>query len=219
MTVVSAYLPSVNKVTLANRLVLMQHGLIVLAAALGSTMSLAGFIACYSVACWVTNLLLAYHMAKNRFRFVPKSNPWLIAAYSIALEPDQIAAVSIDAQTKLQEYANQIAPEELKADLDAALGQLCMRVSLIVEDSLGYISQFNEGNEVSADVELIQREKTVRITILDNGSPYNPFAESLGADLSRPGALESEIVLSMSAEAEYDRVLELNQMSLLVKAE
>ncbi len=203
VSVITSYLPAVNRVDLANRFVIVEHGLTIVPAIFGYTLGLQGFFASYVGAVCVAALILIVLLARDRFWFVPEHNPETIAEYSIQLKPDQISAMSIDVKERL---ANLAYPK-----------LLCSRVALVIEDSMSFIAQHNSGAEISADIGFRRRENDVFATIIDNGSPYNPMASFVEGDWSTPGTLEAIIVLGFSAETSYDRVLELNCLTLLVK--
>ena len=57
----------------------------------------------------------------------------------------------------------------------------------------------------------------VLITVVDDGPPYNPLADFAQGDLSAPGTLAAIIVTGFTEDVEYDRVLDLNHLSMLVK--
>ena len=200
LNVLTIYLPTVNKTRLASRLVFLEHGLVMVAAAVGASMRELGFFLAYVIAVAVTSLIAAFILARNKYWFVPKSNPAEIVGYSICLEPDQI--------------------EALRSDLDLMLpskeypAQLCSRISLVVEESLSYIAQQNTGSSINADVEVKQEENGLLVMITDSGRPYNPLAETTTRDITKAGVLEKRIFLGYSEEVSYDRVLDLNRISL-----
>ena len=55
------------------------------------------------------------------------------------------------------------------------------------------------------------------ITVIDDGAPNNPLIGPAGGNLDTPGILEEIIVLGFTAEAKYDRVIDLNFVTLLVR--
>ena len=203
LTVITSYLPAVDRVKLASNFVMVQHGLTLVPAIFGYAMGLLGFFASYVGALCAATLVMAVLMVRDRHWFVPEHNPETIAVYSIQLKPDQISAASANSS-------------ELLADL-AYPTAFCIKVALVVEDCLGFIAQNNSNAEVHADIEFKRREDDVLITIVDDGSPYNPLAGFAEGDLAAPGTLEAIIITGFTADVDYDRVLDLNHISMLVK--
>ncbi len=79
---------------------------------------------------------------------------------------------------------------------------------------MNYISQQNPDTEVCADIRMKRYEDGVQITVIDDGVAYNPLSDLAEADPDRPGALEAMIILGLTANVNYDRVLDLNHLSL-----
>ena len=52
--------------------------------------------------------------------------------------------------------------------------------------------------------------------VIDDGVAYNPLVSIAAADWDIPGALEAVVVLGLTANVNYDRVLDLNHLSLYV---
>lgn len=200
LNVMTTYLPTVNKTRQASRLVLLEHGLTIAAASLGALVVERGFFLAYVVAVVTTSLVAVLMLVRDKSWFVPSHNPEEVVGYSICLEPDKIEAVSddIDRLLKSQQHSD----------------QLCSRVSLVVEESLNYVAQHNEDEPIDADVEIKQHEDGVNIMITDGGKPYNPMAETTTRDITKAGVLERVIFLGYSEDVSYDRVLDLNRMSL-----
>lgn len=202
LTVITAYLPAVNKVGLTNLLVLLQYGLIIVAAAICSTATLQIFLAAYAFAMWAVALIAVVFLVRNRFWFLPERNPEMITSYSIRLEPDQISAMSVDAAEKLTECAWS--------------DDFCFDIALVLEDSMNYIAHYNAGSEVCADILMKRQEDGIQIMVIDDGVAYNPLVSLAEADWKKVGALEAAIVLGLTDTANYDRALDLNHLSLHV---
>ncbi len=200
LNVLTIYLPSVNETKLAGRLVFLEHCLAIVAAAIGASSGVAVFFLVYVIAVVVTSLVATFMLVRNKHWFVPKSNPAEIVGYSICLEPDQIEA--------LRSNLDQILPSKEYPY------QLCSRVSLVVEESLSYIAQQNTGSSIDVDVGVKQEENGLLVMITDSGRPYNPLAETTTRDITKSGVLETRIFLGYSEEVDYDRVLDLNRISL-----
>ena len=203
LTVITSYLPAVDGVRLANRFVLVQHGLAIVPAVLGYTLGMQGFFASYVGAVCASALVLAVLLVRDGHWFVPECNPEAIAVYSIQLKPDRISAASASSGVLLADLAYPTA--------------FCSKVALVVEDCLGFIAQNNPNAEIHADIGFKRREDDVLITVVDDGSPYNPLASLAEGDLAAPGTLEAIVVTGFTADVDYDRVLDLNHLSLLVK--
>ena len=203
LMVVTSYLPAVDKVKLANVFVLVQYGLTIIPAIFGYTLGLPSFFGSYVGAVWFAALALIVVMVRNRHWFLPERNPQTIAEYSIQLNPDQISALSAD----VDDWMTRLAYPEL----------LCSKVALVVEDCMCLITQHNQNKETHADISFRRRENDVLITVIDDGAPNSPIAASAEEDWDKPGVLETIVVLGFTADAEYDRVLDLNLLTLLVK--
>ena len=203
LMVVTSYLPAVDKVKLANVFVLVQYGLTIIPAIFGYTLGLPSFFGSYVGAVWFAALALIVVMVRNRHWFLPERNPQTIAEYSIQLNPDQISALSADVNEWMAGFAYPAS--------------LCSKAALVAEDCMCLIAQHNRSAETHADIGFKRHEGGVKITVIDDGSPYNPITSPTGEDLDTPGTLEAIVVLGFTADAEYDRVLDLNLLSLLVK--
>ena len=203
LMVITSYLPAVDKVRLANRFVLVQYALTIVPAVFGYTLGLQSFFASYVGAVFTAVLILIVLLVRNGHWFVPERNPETIAEYSIQLNSAQISAMSADVAEWLAELA--YPPS------------LCSKAALVIEDCMCLIAQHNSSEENHADIGFKRRENDVLITIIDDGLPNNPIASPAGGDWSTPGTLESIIVLGFTADAKYDRVLDLNLLTLLVK--
>jgi hypothetical protein len=90
-------------------------------------------------------------------------------------------------------------------------------VALVIEECMNFIAHRNSSTEVHVDIGFKRHENGVLVTVIDDGAPDNPIASPEGESWDTPGTLEAIIVLGFSAETSYDRVLELNYLSLLVK--
>lgn len=203
LLVVSSYLPAVDRVKLSGSLVFLYHGVTIIPAIFGYTLGLRAFIASYVGAVWFAMLVLIVILARDRFWFVPEHNPETIAEYSIQLEPGQISAMSVDAEKRLAAFAY---PDSL-----------CHRGALVMEECMNYIEHHNAGAQVNADLTIKRQEGDILLAIIDNGAPCNPIVVPDGEDWDKPGVLEAIIVLGFSADVDYDRVLDLNNLTLLVK--
>lgn len=202
LTVVTFYLPAVNRIKQANLVVFVQHGLTIIPAIFGYALGLQSYFASYVGAVYVAALLPIVLLVRDRFWLVPERNPETIAEYSIQLKPDLISSMSTDVDERLSRLA--YSPS------------LCSKVALVVEDCMSFIAQHNPSAEIHADIGLKRYENGVLVTVIDDGTPYNPIAGPEGGGLDTPGVLEAIIVLGFSTETSYDRVLELNCLSLLV---
>ncbi len=83
-----------------------------------------------------------------------------------------------------------------------------------MEDSINYIARDNPDAKVHVDIQLKRDTDSVQIVIVDDGRTYNPIPGLAEATLDKPGALEAVIVMGLSAVVNYDRVLDLNILSL-----
>ena len=79
---------------------------------------------------------------------------------------------------------------------------------------MNYIARQNTDAVVRADIRMKRFEDGVQITVIDDGIAYSPLSDLAEADRDRPGALEAMIVLGLTADVNYDRVLDLNHLSL-----
>ena len=203
LTIMHAYLPSINRSNLTNLLVIIEKGLIIVSAAIGYITDLRSFFSIYLLAAWNATLMLIVLLAYDRFWLVPERNPEMIADYSIHLIPNQITAMSTVADETLE---NCNFPEVF-----------CSRVALVLEDSMNYIARQNPDMEIIADIQLKRFEDGVQVLIIDDGEAYNPLVSLAEADWDTPGALEAVVVFGLTAAVNYDRVLDLNHLSLTVK--
>ncbi len=200
LTVITAYLPAVNRIALTHLFVLIQKLLPIIAGIIGYRMGLRGIFAGYVIACSAAALILLALMKRDRFWFVPERDPEMMFDYSLRLTPDQIVAAKADADEKLLDC---VYPADF-----------CAKVSLVMEDSMNYIARQNPDTEVSADIRLKRYEDGVQVTVVDDGVAYSPLSKLAEAGWDRPGSLEAMIVLGLTANANYDRVLDLNHLSL-----
>ena len=200
MIILTVYLPSVDRVKLSSRLVLLQYVLTLASAGIGYLTGLQGLFVAYLIAMWVSALVFVVLLARDRLWFVPSSNSELMAGYSIRLEPTQIESVRVDVSSRLEDAAY---PEAF-----------CTRVALVVEDSMSFVMQSNSRSAIDADVELLHHDGKIRIVMTDGGLPYNPLVDVANLELSEPGNLEALVMMGFTSEIGYDRVLDLNRMSL-----
>ena len=200
LTIVTAYLPAVNRIGLTNLLVMIQKLLSIIAGIIGYRIGLRGIFTSYVIACSAAALILLALMKRNGFWFVPERNPEMIIDYSIRLKPNQIAALKADVYERL-----------LSCSYPAAF---CSKASLVTEDGMNYIFQQNSDRKVRADIRMKRYEDGVLITVIDNGVAYSPLSSFAEVDWDSPGSLEAIIILGLSAEVSYDRVLDLNHLSL-----
>ena len=203
LTVLSSYLSDVNRIGLANMLALLRQGLVIIAAAIAFKMTLTSFFVAYEISVALAAIVMIVLLVRDRHWFVPARNPALIADYSIRLQADQIAAMSADAADKLRggkypEFYN-------------------MNVALVLEESMNYIAQQNLEKEICADIQMTRQCDDIHILIVDDGTAYNPISALAKPDLLKPGEMEAGIILGLAAAADYDRVLDLNQLSLSVE--
>ena len=200
LTIITSYLPTVNRIGLTNLLVIIQKLLPIIAGIIGYHMGLRGVFTGYVIACSAAALILLSLLKRDGFWFVPERDPETIFDYSILLKPDRIAAMKADVDDKLLGCAYPAT--------------FCSKASLVTEDSMNYISQQNPDTEVCADIRMKRYEDGVQITVIDDGVAYNPLSDLAEADPDRPGALEAMIILGLTANVNYDRVLDLNHLSL-----
>ena len=201
MEVTTVYLPVVNQLGLTSKLVLLQHGLVIVSSAFGYVVGPQGLFVAYIVATWACVLVLVFLLVRDEHWFVPERNPEAIAEYSLGLEPSQIGIMSRAVTKTLSDLAYPAA--------------FCARASLLVEDSMSYIAQRNPDSLVEADVLLDKEDDGVLIAITDAGAPYNPLADVAKLSWREPGGFETSIMLGFTKDVTYDRVLDLNRMSLL----
>ena len=199
-TVMTAYLPAVNRIKLTNVFLLVQKGLMIVGAGIGCAMSLPNFFIVYVISLQISAVLLYVLLERDRLWFVPERSPDMIAVYSVRLEPEQISAVSVEAAEALNACAY-------------AKG-FCSRAALVVEDSINYIARDNPDAKVHADIQLKRDADSVQIVIVDDGRTYNPIPGLAEATMDKPGALEAVIVMGLTAVVNYDRVLDLNILTL-----
>ncbi len=207
ITVVTAYLPSVDKVGLTTRFVLLQHGLTMVPAVFGYSMGLEGFFASYAGAQWFALLIFVFLLVRDRCWFVPEHNPLMIAEYSVELDSEQISSVSVDVSESLASAAYPMP--------------LCNKVGLAIEESLNFIAQHNSGVAITADVVLKRSESGILFAVLDDGSLYCPLVKPTEdmrdkVDWGEPGMLETALIFELASDVRYDRVLDLNYLSLLI---
>ena len=200
LTIITSYLSAVNRIGLTNLLVVIQKLLPIIAGIIGYHMGLRGVFSGYVIACSAAALILLILMKRDGFWFVPERDPEMIFDYSILLKPDRIAAMKTDVDEKL-----------LKCAYPASF---CSKASLVTEDSMNYISQQNPDTEIRADIRMKRYEDGVQITVIDDGVAYSPLSSLAEAGLDRPGSLEAMIILGLTADVNYDRVLDLNHLSL-----
>ena len=203
LTVLSSYLSDVNRIGLANMLALLRQGLVIIAAAIAFKMTLTSFFVVYEISVALAAIVMIVLLVCDRHWFVPARNPALIADYSIRLQADQIAAMSTDAACKLRggDY-----PELYS-----------LRVAQVLEESMNYIVQQNPEKEVCSDIQMARHGDGVHLLIIDDGMAYSPLSSLAKPDLTKPGAMEAVIILGLAASVYYDRVLDLNQLSLSVE--
>ena len=200
LTFITSYLPAVNRVGLTNLFVMIQKIFPILAGLIGYRMGLRGIFTGYVIACAAAALIALVLLKRDGRGFVPKRDPEMIFDYSIRLMPDQINAMKADTEEKL-----------LGCSYPA---DFCSKASLVTEDSMNYISRHNTGAVVRADIRMKRYEDGVQITVIDDGIAYSPLSDFVEADWEMPGALEAMIVLGLTADVNYDRVLDLNHLSL-----
>ena len=200
LSVILAYLPAVKRVGLTNVLVLVHKGLIIISAMVGYALGMQNFFRVYVVAIYLALLVVLVLLARDRYWFVPERSPELIADYSVRLEPRQTVAVGVATNGRL---------------LGCGFSDdFSYKTALVVEDSINYISHYNPDAEVRADILMKRQDDGVQVLIIDDGNAYNPLVSFEVADWDKPGALESVIVLRLTARVNYDRVLDLNNLSL-----
>ena len=203
LTVLSSYLTDVNRIGLANLLAITRKGLVIVSAAIAFRMTLTSFFVVYEIAAALAAIVMIVLLVRDRHWFVPARNPALIADYSIRLQADQIAAMSADAADKLRR--------------DGYPDACDMTVALVLEESMNYIVQQNPDTEICADIQMTRHGGGVHVLIMDDGTAYNPLSAIAKPDPAKPGEMEAVIILGLGAAADYDRVLDLNQLSLSVE--
>ncbi len=203
LTVFTACLPAVNRVWLTNLLVALQNGLLLLTSFVGYCLGLTGFFAGYVLALCAVTLILVVLLKRDRSWFVPENNPEEISSYSIRIEPAQFSAMSAAVYETLS---------------DSYPTAFCSRAALVAEDCMSLVALHNPGKEIRADIMIRRHGDGAIFTIIDDGAAYNPFNGIDEADNAESDALETMIVLGLSAEKRYDRVLDLNFMTLCIKS-
>lgn len=198
--IITSYLPGVNRIGLTYLLVMIQKLLQIIAGIIGYHMGLRGIFTGYVIACSAAALILLSLMKRDGFWFVPERDPEMIYDYSILLKPDRIGAMKSDLNEKL-----------LTCVYPAAF---CSKASLVTEDSMNYIRLQNPDKEISADIQIKRYKDGVQITVIDDGVAYSPLSSLADAGWDRPGSLEAMIILGLTTDVTYDRVLDLNHLSL-----
>ena len=198
--IITSYLPGVNKIGLTNLLVMIQKLLQIIAAIIGYHMGLHGVFAGYVIACSAATLFLLSLMKRDGYWFVPERDPEIIYDYSILLKPNRIVAMKSDLNEKLLTCAYPAA--------------FCAKASLVTEDSMNYIRLQNPDKVIRADIRIKRYEDGVQITVIDDGVAYSPLSRLADAGWDRPGSLEAMIILGLTTNVNYDRVLDLNHLSL-----
>lgn len=200
MIVLTVYLPSVDRVKLSSRLVMVQYVLTLASAVVGYVAGLQALFVAYVVAMWVSALVFVALLVRDRLWFVPQHNVELIAEYTVQLESSKIESVTADVNKQL-------------GDIEFS-EPFCSRVALLVEESLSFIAQSNPKSMIDADIELRQHDGKILLIITDGGLPYNPLIDVAKLELERPGILEKILMSALTTDVRYDRALDLNRMSL-----
>ena len=79
---------------------------------------------------------------------------------------------------------------------------------------MNYIRLQNPDKVIRADIRIKRYEDGVQITFIDDGVAYSPLSRLADAGWDRPGSLEAMIILGLTSNVNYDRVLDLNHLSL-----
>ena len=201
--ILEAYLPTIGRNLMANVLVFIQKGLMFLAAVAGYILSLTWFYGLYAAAALIAAAVIVVLLIRDKNWFTPKDNLEMIAEYSLAVLPEYISEVSKDIEVRLKEHAY--------GDKVAA------RTSLVVEESLSLMREKNPDQEVVADVELQKHEQGIALRLLDDGILQNPVNDIKA--LSHPDPEHSEIIIvnELTATGQYDRVLDMNNVVLIIE--
>ena len=200
LAVVSAYLPAVNRIKLTNVFMLVQKGLLIISAGIGAVLSIQNFFLVYVIALYAAALVEIVFLVRDRFWFVPEHNPEMISDYSLVMKPDRIADMKADVCSRLNECGY---PTDF-----------CLNASLVVEDSANYIMAKNPDVEICADIQMNRNGDGVQIVIIDEGAPYNPINDLAEKNIEISGEPGAVVVFGISAFVNYDRVLELNHLTL-----
>ena len=67
-----------------------------------------------------------------------------------------------------------------------------------------------------SDIDLGNQEDGVFIRIVDDGAAYNLFADMSNSQSMDPDKLEEMIILGLAKDVNYDRVLDLNHITMTV---
>ena len=196
------YLPAVNKIRLSNRIIIIQKLIAIATVIIGAFMALSGIIIGYAIATAIAAIITIVLIIRDKYWFVPKDDPRKILEYSISLTTDQIVNMKSDVERKLLDYSYSM--------------DLSSKASLVMEETMGYILQYNLDKKTSSDIMMKQREDGVYIMIIDDGVAYNPLSSLVNADISEAGSFEAKIIMGLTSEVTYDRVLELNHLSFCV---
>ena len=200
--IMGAYLPAVGKNLLANILVFIQKGLMFLATAAGFIQSQVWFYRLYTGAALLTGVVIVILLIHNKNWFMPKDIPDMIGEFSLRLLPEYFPEVSKSMYSLLKEFA---------------YGEtLASRTALVAEETLSYIRKQNPDREVAADIELKQCEQGAALRILDDGITYNPINDWAEVIRPDPEHFENIIIMDLTAEVKYDRVLDLNNLVLII---
>ena len=140
---------------------------------------------------------------KDKSLFVPEHDPELIKSYSISLTPQNIAEVcgDITGVEELLPYGKKYAA----------------RISLLVEECLSNIVKQADSKSILADIDICSRDDGFFIRIVDDGAAYNSFCEMNKQERIDNDLLEEAIILGMSENATYDRVIDMNHITMLVR--
>ena len=204
MTIFGSYLPSVNKIGRASAFVVDQKILPVLACAVGFVFDLRGVVVGYSVSLCIGSLAFLYILLKRDGRwFLPEKRPEDICAFSIELSPALISEVSIETEKVLRSC-------DYPADI-------CIKASHLSEEALSYIMRQNTDRTIRSDIKINRHAEGLSITFNDNGVPYNPLCDIDSDAAEQEDEIEKQIICGFASSVEYNRALDLNQLSLLIK--
>lgn|GEM_PF-4550651 len=205
MSVFTAYLPSIDKLSLTNSMTAIQKGLPYLATFFCASLSMKGYMIVYVLTVFLAQMILEILFKLNGSWFLPENYHQTINSYSAHLDVEPINAVSRAIRTDLQKrYYSE---------------RLSMRVALVVEESLSYVRKQNPDAGVRSDIKMDRHETGIQLTIIDDGVTYNPISSFEEVKDRRLDYLETMIINGLTLNLNYDRMLDLNHLVLFTESE
>ena len=203
--ILSLYLPSVNRSRIAYGMILLQKSAFIVASSVSFILGFTWLFICYIIAGWLVALIQMLAIKHNGNWFVQEKNPRLIRAYSILLNPQSIVNVSND----IHNNSSQLFCKK----------SFAARIALVVEECLNNTLLKAQGKDVMADIDLCTQEEGIFIRIIDDGIAFNPFSDMSREERtdSDTDFLEESIILALSENVQYDRMIDLNHITLLIR--